>query len=409
MQSLRARRWLILGFLVAAAILNYADRQVIAVLKPDIQSALGWTDADYGGLAAIFQFAAAIGFVIAGWLVDRINLRIANPLGVVAWSLSAMAHGVVQTLMQFSLLRAALGATEAMGTPMAVKTVTTLFRPEERSTAMGISNASTNIGAIVTPLLLAPLSVITGWRGAFLLVGGLGLLWAAAWFVTVRHWDAQSPEAGPDDRVVEFSPPVPYLQLLKSRATWAIVGAKALSDQVWWLLLFWGPDFFHRVFHLKVAQLGAPLAIAYGCAAAGSLAGGMISARLVRAGGKPVRVRLLMITVAALVAPAVILSLNASSVWLAATFLGITLAAHQCVSVNIFSLIGDVSPPARVGSVTSLGALFGNLAGMAVVYQAGRMLTGPASYAPILLLAGTSYIAAALWLWVWLPRHLRAK
>ncbi len=409
MQALRARRWLILGFLVAAGVLNYADRQVIAVLKPDIQAALGWTDADYGGLAAIFQFAAAISVVIAGWIVDRVNLRIANPLGVAAWSLSAMAHGVVHTLMQFSILRAALGATEAMGTPMAVKTVTTLFRPEERSTAMGVSNAATNVGAIITPLLLAPLSVLTGWRGAFLLVGGLGLVWAAAWLVAVRRWDAKAPVVAPDDKIVQLSPPVSYVQMLRSRTTWAIVGAKALSDQVWWLLLFWGPDFFHRVFHLKVAELGGPLAIAYGLAAAGSLAGGMLSGRLVKRGGRPVRVRLLLITAAAFVAPAVILSLGASSVWMAAMFLGVTLAAHQCVSVNIFSLIGDVSPPSRIGSVTSLGALFGNLAGMTVVYQAGRMLSGSSGYAPILWLAGTSYLAAALWLWVWLPKALRSR
>ena len=154
--TLRDRRWIILGFLVAAAIINYADRQVIAVLKPDIQREMGWTDGDYGTLASIFQFAAATGLVFAGWLVDRLGIRSANPVGVAAWSLAAMGHALARTLLQFSLVRVALGATEAIGTPMAMKTVSALFDADERSNAIGLSNASTNIGAIVTPLLLAP-------------------------------------------------------------------------------------------------------------------------------------------------------------------------------------------------------------------------------------------------------------
>ena len=286
--TLRDRRWIILGFLVAAAIINYADRQVIAVLKPDIQKELGWTDGDYGALASLFQFAAATGLVFAGWLVDRLGIRYANPVGVAAWSLAAMGHALARTLAQFSVVRVALGATEAIGTPMAMKTVSALFDADERSNAIGLSNASTNIGAIVTPLLLAPVAAITGWRAVFLLVGGAGLAWVAAWLLAVRN--GSPPETAAE---AEAKPQTPYRTLLASRTTWAIIGAKALSDQVWWLLLFWAPDLFHRVFHLTTAQLGVPLAIVYAFAAAGSLFGGAASARLVSRGMTPVRARLI--------------------------------------------------------------------------------------------------------------------
>lgn len=401
--TLRDRRWIILGFLVAAAIINYADRQVIAVLKPDIQREMGWTDGDYGTLASLFQFAAATGLVFAGWLVDRLGIRYANPVGVAAWSLAAMGHALARTLAQFSLVRVALGATEAIGTPMAMKTVSALFDADERSNAIGLSNASTNIGAIVTPLLLAPVAAITGWRAAFLLVGGAGLVWVAAWLLAVRNWSPPETAAA-----AEAKPQTSYRAILASRTTWAIIGAKALSDQVWWLLLFWAPDLFHRVFHLTTAQLGVPLAIVYAFAAAGSLFGGAASARLVSRGMTPVRARLTLISGAAVVALAILGSLGASGPLMAAGMIGVTLAAHQTFSVNLFALIGDVTPGDRVGSVTSLGALFGNLAGMGIVALAGFILQSGMGYTPLVTIAGLSYLAGAGWLWLVLPATVKA-
>jgi ACS family hexuronate transporter-like MFS transporter len=402
--TLRDRRWIILGFLVAAAVINYADRQVIAVLKPDIQREMGWSDTDYGTLASLFQLAAATGLVFAGWLVDRLGIRYANPVGVAAWSLAAMAHAFARTLLQFSLVRVALGATEAIGTPMAMKTVSTLFDADERSNAIGVSNASTNIGAIVTPLLLAPVAVVTGWRAAFLLVGGAGLVWVLAWVLAVRNW-------APPETVTaaEVPPQTPYRAVIGSRNTWAIIGAKALSDQVWWLLLFWAPDLFHRVFHLTTAQLGPPLAIVYAFAAAGSLFGGAASSRLVSRGVAPVRARLYLISGASVVALTILGALGASGPLMAAAMIGVTLAAHQTFSVNLFSLIGDVTPGDRVGAVTSLGALCGNLAGMGIVALAGFILEAKLGYGPLVTIAGLSYLAGAAWLWLMLPAGVKGR
>src|ERR1700722_16120601 len=120
-------RRLFLALIISAGILNYADRQVIAVLKPLLQDALHWTDSDYGYLTAVFQFAAAFAFLGAGWIVDRVGWRWANPLAVGAWSVAAMAHSLARTLGQFTVARIALGATESLGPPTGVKTIAVLF------------------------------------------------------------------------------------------------------------------------------------------------------------------------------------------------------------------------------------------------------------------------------------------
>jgi ACS family hexuronate transporter-like MFS transporter len=397
-----ARRWILLTLLIGAGILNYVDRQVIAVLKPMIEQDMGWNDADYGRLASLFQLAAAVAYVGTGWIVDRLGVKWATPAGVFTWSLAAMAHGWAVTMGQFSLARIALGATESMGTPASVKTIGALFSARLRSVAFGISNGAANVGAIVTPLVLPLLALAVGWRGSFLLVGAIGLAWTALWVLVTRGLRLASAERAAAVGVAATT--AGLRRMFADNRTWGVAGAKALSDQVWWLLLFWAPDFFHRVFHLSVAELGGPLALVYTLAAAGSMAAGWIAARLLAQGLSINTVRKGMMLVCALLVTPVPLALYLHDEWAAAGLLGLTLAAHQGFSVSVFSTIADIIPKARVGVVTSFGALCGNFAGMGIVLLAGEILTAGLGYAPLLFIAAGSYLAALAWLQLWLPR-----
>ncbi len=397
------KRWLILALVILAGVLNYVDRQAIAVLKPVIATDLHWTDADYGRLASLFQFAAAVGFIFAGRVVDRLGVKWANPVGVAAWSLAAMSHGLARTFLQFDIVRAALGFTESMGTPTQIKTVASLFTPDQRSAALGIANAASNIGAIVTPLIVPVLALTWGWRAAFVAIGAIGLLWAALWLAASRGVRGLTrPADGP--AASDAGGPVLAGSILRDRRTWAIAVAKALSDQVWWLLLFWTPDFFHRVFGLGLARLAAPLAVIYGCAAAGSVSAGLASTALLRR-GVPVGVarKGALLVCALLVTPAP-LALSVHSYWLAVALIGLMLAAHQGFSVNLFALVADIVPAAKVGQVTSFGSLCGNLAGMGMVFAAGELLSRGAGYGPLLAVASVSYLLAVAWIQLILPR-----
>jgi len=395
------RRWLLLGLLIAAGIINYADRQIIAVLKPLLERDLHWSDQDYGLLTSIFQFSAAISYLGVGWFVDKVGLKWANPLAVGAWSLAAMAHTVVRTFTGFAVARVALGATEAVYTPAAVKTVAVFYAAEERGMALGFMNAANNLGAIITPLVVPFLAVSFGWRAAFLVIGVAGLIWVAAWFPLmfgkIEGSTGAKKAAAPAVRVG-------WGEILVDRRTWAIVGAKALSDQVWWFLLFWTPDLLHREFHLSVGQIGWPLAIIYGCAAVGSLIGGYVSGRLLTLGFSLNAARKLTLLCCALLATPVIVVPILHNLDLAIGLLGLTLAAHQGFSTNLFALITDITPSRRVGSVTSLSALFGNLAGMSILALVGFSLSHGGDYLPFFVLISISYLMAVGWIQLWLPR-----
>ena len=279
--------------------------------------------------------------------------------------------------------------------------IATAFEAKSRSMAIGILNAAGNLGAVVTPLFVPFLAAAVGWRHTFTIVGGLGLVWVAVWFLT-GAWNAAALNAPEPEKAVAPAK-VKWSEVFKDRATWAIMGAKALFDQVWWFLLFWTPDLLHRVFGLSIKEFAVPLAVIYLMAASGSLITGAIVGRLIASGWSVNRARKTVMLVCAVLVVPVPLVLYVDNYWLAVGLLGMTLAAHQGFSVNVFGIITDVIPAKRVGTITSLGALAGNLAGMGVLQLAGVLLTNGTGYMPLFLMASCAYLLALLWIHLWLP------
>ncbi|MGC8517060.1 MAG: MFS transporter [Steroidobacteraceae bacterium] len=395
-KSVRMKLVVLLSF---AGIINYADRQIIAILKPMIEHSVGWTDATYGTIIASFQLATAISCLFAGELVDRMGVKWANPLSVGSFSLFAAAHAFARTTAQFVVARTGLGVTEALATPAVIKTVGECFEPQRRARALGIINASNSLGAILTPLIVPTIAVALGWRAAFAVVGGIGLLWTFVWLIAMREFKAKTLSSVRSGAARAGR----YRTLLRQRRTWAILGAKALIDQVWWLLLFWTPDLLHRRFHLSVSAMGVPLAIIYSAAIVGSISGGWISSRLIGGGMAVQAARYSVMLGCAIIALALWGVSNVYTLGAVVTLLGLGIVAHQGFSVNLFALITDVIEPGLVGTVTSLGALTGNLAGMAVVWWVGVHLAAGGHYAPFLVFAAVSFALALLWLRALLP------
>ena len=387
------KRWLIFALALSAGILHLIDRQVISVLKPTIAAELGWNDNDYGTWAAF-------GFLAAGYIVDRLGIRRANTLGVASWSLAAMAHGWARGISQFVACRIALGVTEAMGTPAGIKTIATIFPPEQRSTGFGLSNGVNSIGAIVAPLLIPLVAAAWGWRAAFQIVGAVGLVWALVWVAATRGIDFG------DQRPAALAKPgdAPDRGLLLERRSWVIAVAKVLSDATWWLMLFWMPDYFHRQFGLSGTGLGPPLALAYLGSAAGSFISGFAASHLLKRGWSVNRTRKTVMLVSALCVLPVPLALGAQSYGVAVGLMALTLAGHQGFSTNLFGLITDITPRHKVGRVTGFAAFCGNMGGTAISKIAGLVLAAGLGYAPLFRFAAVSYLLALLWIHLLLPR-----
>ncbi|MGL6043298.1 MAG: MFS transporter, partial [Sandaracinobacteroides sp.] len=265
-------RWGILAFAVASVIINGFDRQMVAMLKPDILADFGWDDADYGRLASLFQLGSVGTLLFAGWFLDRVGLKWGYALGNGLWSGITLLHVAVSSFGGFVALRVALGASESIQTPAAVKSVASWFPQAETGLALGIVNAAPNVGAIIVPLAIPALALTLGWRMTFVVIGAAGLLWVLLWLV------ARPPAPPSEARLADLeASDTSWAALLKDRRVHGFMIAKVLTDQMWWLMMFWLPDFFMRSFGLTSAEVARPTAFVYLLAMTGALTSGLVA------------------------------------------------------------------------------------------------------------------------------------
>jgi ACS family hexuronate transporter-like MFS transporter len=176
----------------------------------------------------------------------------------------------------------------------------------------------------------------------------------------------------------------------------AIAIAKVLSDQVWFFMLLWLPDLFHRLFGMKQGTLGLPIALVYVMAACGALTGGYIPSRLMKAGWSVNRARKTTMLLYALLVLPVATVQSLQSPWIAALVLGLGLFAHQGFSTNVFGVTTDITPARSVGSTIGIAAFCGNLCSVGMIQFAGWSLSHGFGYAPMLAICAVSYLLALL-------------
>jgi ACS family hexuronate transporter-like MFS transporter len=171
----------------ASTMLNYMDRQTIALVRPQIRDAFAIkSDEEFGWIIAAFAMIYALLQVPAGYVVDRWDLRWSYAAAVIWWSLAAMATALAPSLGLFVACRALLGVGESFNWPCALRVTARVLPAAERSLGNGIFNSGAAVGAVVTPFVVTKLTVAYGWRTAFLVPGAAGLIWVAAWLVLVK-------------------------------------------------------------------------------------------------------------------------------------------------------------------------------------------------------------------------------
>src|SRR5437016_6280363 len=179
-------RWIICALLLFGTTKNYMDRQVLGVLKTTLQHDFGWTEIQYGNLVSSFQIAYAAGMLVAGGLIDRLGTRLGYALAMIFWSLASMGTALASSLTGFRMSRYAVGFGEAAVFPASIKAVAEWFPKKERALATGIFNAGTNVGAIITPIIVPWIVLRWGWQGAFVGIGSIGFVWLFIWLLIYR-------------------------------------------------------------------------------------------------------------------------------------------------------------------------------------------------------------------------------
>jgi ACS family hexuronate transporter-like MFS transporter len=424
-------RWVICALLFFAATVNYIDRQVIGILKPTLSGQFGWSERDYAAIVFSFQLAYAIGLLLAGWVMDKLGTRRGFTLAVILWSLAAVGHAIADwfpwlrlptvlidppaivllsgAAAGFALARFALGLGEAGNFPASIKTVAEWFPKKERALATGIFNSGTNVGALVTPLVVPWLTLQYGWQWAFVLTGLTGFIWVVWWLRVYRAPEEHRRLSAAELAYIRSDPPeaitpISWGKLFPHRQTWAFAIGKFMTDPIWWLYLFWIPDFLNRNHGLDLKSIGLPLVVIYLVADVGSIGGGWLSSSLIKRGWSINAARKTAMLICALAVVPIVFASQVANLWVAVALVGLAAAAHQGWSANIFTLTSDMFPRRAVGSVVGIGGMAGAVGGMLIALVVGEILQRTGSYVPVFIIAGSTYLVALLIIHLLVPR-----
>ena len=407
-------RWYIVALIFFATTINYVDRAVLGVLAPTLRTEIGWTDQDYGYISAAFTLAYAIGFIFAGWFIDKVGTRIGYTVYLTIWSFAAASHALVRSAFGFGLARFALGIGESGNFPAAIKTVAEWFPKKERALATGIFNAGSNVGAIIAPLVVPWIALHWGWQEAFIFTGLAGLIWILFWLPVYRRPSEHPKLSKKELEHIESDPPdppakIPWIKLLPLKQTWAFSIGKFLTDAIWWFYLFWFPLFMNDRFGVDLRSIGLPMITVYLLADVGSVAGGWFSSFLIKKNWTINAARKTAMLVCAILILPVSIAPHVSGEWVAVIIIGIAAAAHQGFSANIFTTTSDMFPRKAVGSVVGIGGFAGAIGGFFMNLGAGWLKQNTGSYEIMFAIAGIVYLIALLIMHLLVPKLEPAK
>ncbi|WP_255500912.1 MFS transporter [Caulobacter sp. 17J80-11] len=411
-------RWGVVGLIAVATVVNYIDRNALAVMWPKISEEIGASKEDYALLVTAFMVAYALGQAAFGKIFDWIGTKLGFAVSIFFWSASIAAHAVAAGLMQFVGARAGLGFSEAGAWPGATKANAEWFPVRERAFAQGIFNAGAALGAIVSAPLIAVLYGALGWKTTFLLVGALGLLWLVPWLALYRSPPRQAAapaEAEGGETAAADAPAVdiyvPTLrQQLGHRESWGVILSRFFIDPVWWLFVSWLPIYLAETFGFDIKQIGLFGWVPYVGAMIGSLFGGWLSGLLIRLKMPVGLARKLVITLGgAIMLPALIYAARASDPLTAVLIIALVLFGFQIAINNIQTLPGDLFGGKSVGALAGVSGAAA-VAGVLITTWLVPVMT-QASYAPIFILAAAIVPLSILSVWLLCGRvePVRAK
>ena len=378
-----AKNWRIVGLLTAAIAISYLDRQTLPVAIAAIQKEIPVSNTQFSQLQAAFLVAYAVMYAAGGKLIDAWGTKTGFAVIMIAWSAACASHGFATAFVGLAICRFLLGMGEGGGFPAATKAVAEWFPPSERSTAMGIINAGTAVGAVVAPPAISAIITFFGWRWVFFVTGAAGLVWSWIW------WRQYSSPA----ELAAESYEVPWLRLLSIREVWGLVIAKFFSDAAWYFYLFWLPKYLYDVRGFDTKQVGAYAWIPYAAAGFGSLLGGWFSSRLMTSGASANRARKTALGLSAAMMPWIFF-VTQSPVELALLLFSIAFCGQQSWSTLVMTLPTDLFPRGVVGAVSGLVGFGGAMGGVVFGLVAGWLLDGGASYGPVFAMVSLMHVTA---------------
>lgn len=413
-------RWRIVALLFFATVINYIDRNVLSFTmiddnfkkemlgiptnQPLTEAAIAQFKVQMGYVDSAFKLMYMFGFILIGWLIDRIGTKKGYALGITVWSIAGIGTAFVSSIMGLRLMRGLLGLGEASNFPAAIKTVSEWFPKKERTLANGIFNAGTNIGVIITALSIPALTLAFGWRASFLITGALGAFLLIFWWVLYSKPEESknlSKEElayiNSDVSEEQSQEKIPWIKMLGYRQTWALMVGKFLADPIWWFYLTWLPDFFNTNEaldqKLDLKTIGIPFLVIYLVSDVGSVFFGWLSTQFMKMGWSLNKARKTTMLICALCVIPIFFASITNNIYIAVALISLAASAHQGWSANLYTFGSDLFPKNMVASATGIGGMAGAIGGVGFAAASGEIIAS-VGYVPLFIIASVAYLIA---------------
>jgi ACS family hexuronate transporter-like MFS transporter len=379
-------RWRVAILVSAAIAISYLDRQSLPVAVQAIQQEIPLSNTQFGDLTSLFLLAYGVMYAGGGVFVDRLGTRRGFLAIMIFWSLACASHALAAGFGMLAVSRFLLGLGEGGGFPAATKAIAEWFPVAERSTAMGLVNSGTAVGAVVAPPVIAAILLGGSWRWVFVACGAAGLVWALWWWRTYVPPNLRSAAAVPSRRMS-------WSTLLTYREVWGLVAAKFLTDAAWFFYISWLPKYLYDARHFDVKQVGAYAWVPYAASGVGCLLGGWLSSALIRRGRSVDFSRKLALGLSAAVMPAIVFVTHVPVEWALVIF-SLAFFGQQSWSTLVMIVPTDLFARSVVASVAGLVGFGGAMGGLLMNLAAGRLLDAGFGYGTVFAGAGTLHVIA---------------
>jgi MFS transporter, ACS family, aldohexuronate transporter len=388
-------RWWIVGLLFLSTVLNYIDRQTLSILAPELQDQFRMSNEDYAFVVNAFLISYTVMQAVSGVVLDCLGTRWGFALMFLWWSTAAALHRWAQGTRSLALFRFLLGMGEAGNWPGAAKAIAEWFPYKERGLAMGIFNAGSSTGALLAPPLIAFIALRYGWRDAFLLIAGGGMIWVVLWLALYYRPDrhpAISPhelellQQDPDHRVEIEETKIPWLRLFRYQEVWGITLARLLTDPVWWFYVFWLPELLKTQQGFSLKMIGLFAWIPFLTADLGCVVGGWVSDVFTKKGFSLDAARKFVLAFSALLTVAAVFVPYTHSSAVVIILISVATLGVQSWGTLLLTLPADIFQSQVVASVSGLSGFGAGIGGVFFTFLTG-FLVDHFSYKPVLIMA----------------------
>jgi MFS family permease len=405
------RRYWVYVLMLTLVMVNYIDRSALSIVAKSIATEFGLSPVQMGYVFSSFLWSYTICLLPIGVLVDRYSYRAVSSWGIAIWSLALVATAGAWNFSAFTACRIVMGAGEATSVPANARFVREWAPARERGTASAIWGSGSFIGSAVGAILVAGAASAWGWRGAFVALGVLGIVWLLCnliWFdrpEKVKWLSAEERNLILTERGVQTNEDLAakgsassFLVLLRSPAMWGAMIVHGATIYTVYLLLFWLPTYLQTIKHLSIMTTGLYTAAPWAIAVPVSLALGILSDKLLdREAVHNGKRRWAVVGCVTLGAAAILLVPLANDTGAILALFAIALAGiNAAFSLNTALVTDLVQQPKDLGKAITLMVLSANIFGMLAPIVTGYVVEGLGQYDWAFGIAGILLVIAAV-------------